>query len=78
MLHASGQLVGACGFNSLQRQLGTAGFTRYDSCAVAVLMALTAYKGSCALLGIPEMTAVPLLCCKLLTPAKDLEARVIA
>jgi hypothetical protein len=41
-------------------------------------MALTAYKGSWALLGIPDMTAVPLLCCKLLTPAKDLEARVIA
>jgi hypothetical protein len=43
-----------------------------------MLIALTAYKGSCALLGIPEMTAVPLLCCKLLTAAKDLEARVIA
>jgi hypothetical protein len=39
---------------------------------------MAAYKGSWALLGIPDMTAVPLLGCKLLTPAKDLEARVIA
>ncbi len=37
-------------------------YTRYASCVAAVLMALTAYKGSFVLLGIPNMKAAPLLC----------------
>ncbi len=64
VVYKIGSLQRCCadGFDSLQRQLGAAGYTGYDRCAAAVPMALTAYKGSRALLGIPDMTDVPLLC----------------